>query len=111
MWLTVFVDLIVAVGGGVFIANILTIDRLSELQAQEVKTIIDTDDEILLSEAEKRLLNQANGRIILFYLSGPMSFGVSKAIALEHAAMKEVDVLIVDLSDVPLLGVTASLAI
>ncbi|MFM7788989.1 MAG: SulP family inorganic anion transporter, partial [Microcystis panniformis] len=28
--LTVFVDLIVAVGVGVFIANILTIDRLSE---------------------------------------------------------------------------------
>jgi MFS superfamily sulfate permease-like transporter len=39
MLLTVFVDLIVAVGVGVFIANILTIDRLSELQAQEVKTI------------------------------------------------------------------------
>lgn len=29
--LTVFVDLIVAEGVGVFIANILTIDRLSEL--------------------------------------------------------------------------------
>lgn len=109
--LTVFVDLIVAVGVGVFIANILTIDRLSELQAQEVKTITDTDDEILLSPEEKRLLNQANGRIILFYLSGPMIFGVSKAIAREHTAMKEADVLIVDLSDVPLLGVTASLAI
>jgi SulP family sulfate permease len=111
LFLTVFVDLIVAVGVGVFIANILTIDRLSELQAQEVKTITDTDDEILLSAEEKRLLNQANGRIILFYLSGPMIFGVSKAIAREHSAMKEADVLIVDLSDVPLLGVTASLAI
>jgi SulP family sulfate permease len=109
--LTVFVDLIVAVGVGVFIANILTIDRLSELQAQEVKTITDNDDEILLSPEEKRLLNQANGRIILFYLSGPMIFGVSKAIAREHTAMKEADVLILDLSDVPLLGVTASLAI
>jgi SulP family sulfate permease len=111
LFLTVFVDLIVAVGVGVFIANILTIDRLSELQAQEVKTITDTDDEILLSAEEKRLLNQANGRIILFYLSGPMIFGVSKAIAREHTAMREADVLIVDLSDVPLLGVTASLAI
>ena len=109
--LTVFVDLIVAVGVGVFIANILTIDRLSELQAQEVKTITDNDDEILLSPEEKQLLNQANGRIILFYLSGPMIFGVSKAIAREHTAMKEADVLILDLSDVPLLGVTASLAI
>jgi len=109
--LTVFVDLIVAVGVGVFIANILTIDRLSEMQAQEVKTITDADDDIILTPQEKDLLDQANGRILLFYLSGPMIFGVSKAIAREHSAMADSDVLILDLSDVPMLGVTASLAI
>jgi sulfate permease, SulP family len=111
LFLTVFVDLIVAVGVGVFIANILTIERLSELQAQEVKTISDTDDAIVLSDDEKGLLDQGDGRIVLFYLSGPMIFGVSKAIAREHTAMADSDVLIVDLSDVPMLGVTASLAI
>jgi len=111
LFLTVFVDLIVAVGVGVFIANILTIERLCELQAQEVKTNSDTDDAIVLSDEEKRLLDQGNGRILLFYLSGPMIFGVSKAIAREHSAMVDSDVLIVDLSDVPMLGVTASLAI
>jgi sulfate permease, SulP family len=111
LFLTVFVDLIVAVGVGVFIANILTIDRLSELQAQEVKTISDTDDAIVLNDEEKQLLDQAHGRVLLFYLSGPMIFGVSKAIAREHSAMADSDVLIVDLSDVPMLGVTASLAI
>jgi SulP family sulfate permease len=109
--LTVFVDLIVAVGVGVFIANILTIDRLSELQAQDVKTISDADDAIILNDEEKELLDRANGRVLLFYLSGPMIFGVSKAIAREHSAMADSDVLIVDLSDVPMLGVTASLAI
>ncbi|AFY47741.1 sulfate permease-like transporter, MFS superfamily [Nostoc sp. PCC 7524] len=111
LFLTVFVDLIVAVGIGVFIANILTIERLSQLQAQEVKTISDADDDIVLNNEEKQLLDQANGRILLFYLSGPMIFGVSKAIAREHSAMADSDVLIVDLSDVPMLGVTASLAI
>jgi sulfate permease, SulP family len=40
-----------------------------------------------------------------------MIFGVAKAIAREQSAMKEADVLIVDLTDVPLLGVTASLAV
>jgi SulP family sulfate permease len=45
------------------------------------------------------------------YLSGLMIFGLSKAIAREHNAMKEADALVMDLSDVPLLGVTASLAI
>ncbi|WP_315785225.1 SulP family inorganic anion transporter [Fischerella sp. JS2] len=111
MFLTVFVDLIVAVGVGVFIANILTIERLSNLQSEEVKTITDADDAIVLNEQEKQLLDQANGRVLLFYLSGPMVFGVSKAIAREHNAIKDCDVVILDLSDVPLLGVTASLAI
>ena len=111
MFLTVFVDLIVAVGVGVFIANVLTIERLSQLQAQDVKTITDADDAIILNDQEKELLNQANGRVLLFYLSGPMIFGVSKAIAREHSAMADSDVLILDLSDVPMLGVTASLAI
>ncbi|MBW4622704.1 MAG: SulP family inorganic anion transporter [Cyanosarcina radialis HA8281-LM2] len=109
--LTVFVDLIVAVGIGVFIANILTIERLSNLQSKEVKTITDADDEITLNDEEKRLLDQAKGRVLLFYLSGPMIFGVSKAIAREHAAIKNTDALVLDLSDVPLLGVTASLEI
>jgi SulP family sulfate permease len=109
--LTVFVDLIVAVGIGVFIANILTIDRLSNLHSEKVKVISDTDDEVLLTDDEKQLLDRANGRVLLFYLSGPMIFGVSKAIAREHAAMKEADALIFDLSDVPMLGVTVSLSI
>lgn len=72
LFLTVFVDLIVAVGVGVFIANILTIERLSNLQAQDVKTVSDADDEIALSQEEKQLLDQANNRVLLFYLSGPM---------------------------------------
>ncbi|HIK54192.1 MAG TPA: SulP family inorganic anion transporter [Synechococcales cyanobacterium M55_K2018_004] len=111
MFLTVFVDLIVAVGIGVFIANILTIERLSELQSQEVKVISDADDAVALTDEEKALLDRADGRVLLFYLSGPMIFGVSKAIARQHTALADCDVLVMDLSDVPLLGVTASLAI
>ncbi|MBC6479351.1 MAG: SulP family inorganic anion transporter [Hormoscilla sp. GM7CHS1pb] len=109
--LTVFVDLIAAVGLGVFVANLLTIKRLTDLQSKDVKTVTDADDEILLSPEEKKLLNQADGRVLLFHLSGPMIFGVSKAIARQQTAMKDHEVLILDLSDVPLLGVTSSLAI
>ncbi|BAZ07492.1 bicarbonate transporter BicA [Calothrix sp. NIES-3974] len=109
--LTVFVDLIVAVGVGVFIANILTIERLSNMHAETVKTITDADDAIVLNQEEKLLFERAKGKVVLFYLSGPMIFGVSKAISREHAAMVDSEVLILDLSDVPMLGVTASLAI
>jgi SulP family sulfate permease len=109
--LTVFVDLMVAVAVGVFIANILTIERLDELQSQSVKAITDADDQIVLDENEKKILDAANGRVLLFHLSGPMIFGVAKAISREHQAINSYDVLIVDLSEVPVLGVTSSLAI
>lgn len=109
--LTVFVDLMVAVGVGVFIANILTIARLDELQSKSVKAITDADDQIVLTPKEKQALDSANGRMLLFHLSGPMIFGVAKAISREHDAIGTYDVLIVDLGEVPVLGVTSSLAI
>jgi len=109
--LTVFVDLIAAVGIGVFVANILTIERLSELRSRDVQSITDADDAIALDPAEKDLLRQADGRVLLFQLSGPMIFGVAKAIAREQEAMSRCDAVVIDLSDVPHLGVTSSLAI
>ncbi|MEM1239688.1 MAG: SulP family inorganic anion transporter [Cyanobacteria bacterium P01_H01_bin.26] len=109
--LTVLVDLIAAVGIGVFVANILTIDRMSALQSQSVQAISDADDTILLSGDEKRWLDEANGRVLLFQLGGPMIFGVAKAIAREHNAIGDCDAIVFDISDVPHLGVTASLAL
>lgn len=109
--MTVFIDLIVAVGVGVFIANILTIERLSGLQAENVKAISDADDEIPLAPEERRLLDQAHGRVLLFYLSGPMIFGVSKAIARHHAAITSYESVVIDLSNVSFMDVTISLAI
>ncbi|WP_017294214.1 bicarbonate transporter BicA [Geminocystis herdmanii] len=109
--LTVFVDLMVAVGVGVFIANILTIDKLSELRSKSVKIISTADDEIPLTPEEKQILDLAEGRILYFHLSGPMIFGVAKAISREHNAIANYDVLIVNLIEVPILGVTSSLAL
>ena len=109
--LTVFVDLIVAVGIGVFVANILTIERLTQLQERDVKVVTDADDAISMNDEERELIDKGESRILLFQLSGPMIFGVSKAIARQHTAMDDHDVLIMDLTEVPHLGVTSSLAI
>ena len=109
--LTVFVDLIVAVGVGVFIANILTIERLSNHRADTVKAITYDDEEIDLNPEEKQLLERANGSVLLFYLSGPMIFGVAKAISREHNLINDYQALVLDLSEVPILGVTSSLAL
>ncbi|MEO0374753.1 MAG: SulP family inorganic anion transporter, partial [Cyanobacteria bacterium P01_A01_bin.17] len=109
--LTVLVDLITAVGIGVFVANILTIDRMSALRSESVKAISDADDAIRLNANEKRWLDEANGRVLLFQLSGPMIFGVAKAISREHHAIGECDAIVFDLSEVPHMGVTSSLAL
>ena len=111
MLLTVFFDLIVAVGLGVFIANILTIERLSTLQKKNIKAISDADDGVPLTTEEKQLLDDAGGRVLLIYLSGPMVFGVSKAITREHNTIQQYQSIVLDLSDVPLIDTTISLAI
>ncbi|WP_223787194.1 bicarbonate transporter BicA [Marinicella meishanensis] len=111
MLLTIFVDLIVAVGIGVFIANIITIEQLSRLQSQNVKSITDSDDRISLNAEEKALLKAAKDQVLLMYLSGPMIFGVSKAIAREHRAISKYPCVLLDLSDVPHMDTTVSLAI
>lgn len=110
--LTVFVDLVVAVGVGVFVANMLTIEKLSDLRSDKgVTAITDDDDTIKLNDEEKELLEQGNDQILLFSLSGPMIFGVAKAISREREAVRNCKALILDLSEVPHLGVTTSLAL
>lgn len=111
MLLTVFVDLIVAVGIGVFVANVLTIERLSALQTKNIKAISDADDDVPLTDEEKALLDRADGKVLLVYLSGPMIFGVSKAIAREHNTIQKYQCIVLDLSDVPLIDMTISLAV
>ncbi|QEY31298.1 SulP family inorganic anion transporter [Synechococcus sp. RSCCF101] len=109
--LTVFVDLIWAVGIGVFVANILTIDRMSALQSKSVKTISTADDDVELSDEEQALIDRGQGRVLLFQLAGPMIFGVAKSISREHNAISGCDAVVFDMREVSHLGVTASLAL
>ncbi len=114
MLLTVFVDLIVAVGLGVFISNIVIIERLSREQTRTVRSISDTgenDDDLPLTEKEQEVLDRANGKLLFLYLSGPMIFSVSKAISRQHASVADYEVMILDLTDVPMIDVTVGLAL
>lgn len=112
MLLTVFVDLIAAVGLGVFISNIIIIEKLSRVQSRQVKAISDADDnDVPLTSNERTILNKANGKVLFFYLSGPMIFSVSKAISRQHARISDYQVMILDLTDVPMIDVTVGLAL
>ena len=109
--LTVFVDLVTAVAVGVFMANLLTVKRLSDLQLDEVKAIVEPHNEAPLSDEEKQLLEKAKGRLLLLHLVGPMSFGAAKAISKQMGMVEQYDILILDLSNVSYLGITMSLAL
>ena len=110
--LTVFVDLIVAVGIGFFFANVITITRLSELQADDVKAITSPEQsDLAFTEQEKELFNAANGSILLLHLRGTMIFGVSRAISRKNSMIKSCETLIVDLTEVKHLGVSSALVL
>ncbi len=110
--LTVFVDLIAAVGIGLFVANVMTITRLSELQADDVKAITDPDKtDLPLSPYEHDLLETAAGKVLLLYMRGNMLFGVSRAISRKNSMVEGREALVIDLKEVVHLGVSAALAL
>jgi SulP family sulfate permease len=114
--MTVFVDLITAVGIGLFVANILTIRRLTDLQSEEVRVIgrfedmtqIDCGD--MLPE-EKKILGDPTNAVQMLCLSGPLIFGSAQALNRQQTRLASARSLIVDLTNVPHLGVSASLAL
>jgi len=110
--LTVFVDLIAAVGIGLFVANIMTITRLSKLQADDVQVVTDPDkSDLQLSARESELLRASAGNVLLFHLRGTMIFGTSRAITRKNSQIEGCRALVVDLNDVLHLGVSAALSL
>ncbi len=113
--MTVFWDLISAVLVGVFVANMLTIDSITQtqLEGMEADNPIQSGDEDLqsLPNDEQSLLDSCSGEVMLFRLKGPLSFGAAKGITERMMLVRNYKVLILDITDVPRLGVTATLAL
>jgi len=109
--LTVLVDLITAVAVGIVLASLLFVKRMSDLQLANIRAITGETDEPSLSEAEKAALAAGGGRVILYHLSGPFSFGAAKGMARRLAASDEYDALVLDLRDVTFLDSSASLGL
>jgi SulP family sulfate permease len=108
--LTVFVDLIAAVGIGLFVANIITVTRLAELQEDDVIVSMNPKEEnIELTPYERDLMEASEGSLILLYMRGAMIFGASRAIGRRNSEIHDCRALIIDLSDVIHLGVSSAL--
>ena len=113
--MTVFWDLIWGVLVGMFVANLLTVDAITQTQLEGM----DEDNPIDgggslgsdLSTQEQRLIAACGNQLMLFRLRGPMSFGAAKGISSRMGLVSNYQVLILDISDVPRMGVTAALAL
>ena len=110
--LTVFVDLIVAVGIGLFVANVMTVMRLSELQAADVKAVTDPDSaDIELTPYEKDMLQEAGNKVLLLCMRGSIIFGASRAISRKNSEVEGREALVVDMTEMKHLGVSSALAL
>jgi len=109
--MTVFVDLIMAVAVGMAMAGMVFMKRMVDLQLKSIHTIRDVDEDTPLNEEEAQIIKEADGRILLFHLGGPMSFGAAKGMARQLSEFDEYDVLILELSDVPQIDFTATRAL
>ena len=115
MLMTVFWDLIWGVLVGMFVANLLTVDAITQTQLQGMDEDNPHKGDKLqienLSEQEQRLMESCGEQLMLFRLRGPLSFGAAKGISARMGLVSNYQVLILDITEVPRMGVTAALAI
>jgi SulP family sulfate permease len=78
--MTVFVDLITAVLVGVFISNLITIERLTSIQLDHVFLTDGSGDDEARNLPEKQRLAVHQGAVVLMRLVGPLSFGVGRGL-------------------------------
>lgn len=108
--LTVFVDLITAVGVGVVLAALAFVKQIADIQ---IKALRDSDQSAFAAE-ERSILDRADGKIALFdFAGGPLSFGAAADLG-HHVREKAKDgmaVIVLDFSRVPVIDLSAAMAI
>ncbi|MXY63445.1 MAG: SulP family inorganic anion transporter [Synechococcus sp. SB0665_bin_28] len=109
--MTVFWDLIWAVLVGVFVANLMTVESITAHQLEGMEAQDHAAASSDLPADERALLDACGGHVMVFRLSGPLSFGAARGISDRMPLVRNYKVLILDLSTVARLGVTAALAI
>jgi SulP family sulfate permease len=120
MLMAVAFDLVTAVLVGVFVANLVTIRRLSDIQLDNIKLenieieniqLLTTENPQHLSEPEKQLFISMNERVQLLNISGPIGFGVARGLKQSVSKSDQNKALLIDLTDARFVGITSTIAI
>ena len=107
--ITVFYNLMVAVGVGLVMASLIFLQRMTEVQLASIVSVQTIEEASQLDEAHQALIRAGN---TLFYqLNGPISFGAAKGVVKDFSTKTNYTRAIIDLSNVPIIDYTASRAI
>jgi SulP family sulfate permease len=110
--LTVFVDLITAVGVGIIMAGFVNSRWLAEEQLKGLRQSANAEELDLLSAEERSMLRAVDGRVLVTLLHGSFSFASARDLARRDTqAIAPRDVVIYDFSHAGYMDPSAALAI
>lgn len=109
MVMSVVFDLVTAVLIGVFVANLVTIRRLSEIQLDNLKLLTPTDNSLTVEE--QALLKKMPDSVTLLDISGPIGFGVARGLKQCVSDTQQHQALLINLSSARFVGITSTIAI
>src|SRR5690606_14711534 len=110
--LTVFVDLITAVGVGIILASFVNSRWLSQEQLKGLKQTANGEESDHLTLEEKATLRAANGKVLVTILHGSFSYASARDLARRAApAIAGHRVAVYDFSQVGYVDTSAALAI
>lgn len=107
---TIFVDLITAVLVGIFIANIVTIEKLSGLELDRVD-INDGNSADQLPILAKEIMKPLGDKALYVGINGTMTYGSVRDLRFQLTQYDRHESLIFNLSDAQLIGLTATLTV
>lgn len=109
--LTIFVDLISAVLVGVFIKNLDTVQRLSDLQLGSVSLSDGQNNTHRLTIDEIKFLQQQTEQTVLLKITGPISYAAGRGLQKKYQPYRQHAHLIVDLSCAQIVGSSTAMVI
>ena len=106
LFITVFYDLILAVGVGVIIATIQSLDSIKRYIKSTHKHKF-----ILIEDWTKNLNLKKNTSINIFKLEGPIFFGSMKSLVKSYVKSEKKDILIIDINDITRVDLSGAYAL
>jgi len=110
--LTVFVDLITAVAVGLILASFVTSQWMEIEELKGIKSLALPDDGDDFDAEERKMLERANGRILIVALRGRFSYASARELVRRGGAMaSETKVVILDFTHATSMDTTAAFAV